>query len=201
MVEYQFKMWLLVACILAINTASIFNVAASGRSVEDLVGVFSIQKTIKLGSNSECFAGSQSSANSPSVQNNGLADNNPPGLAGLSIEPKAINASSSRSINFTAHIIDDQSGLSEGSGSNLSTAWFVSPSGRQAIGAALAPGNLTSGTKLDGFYSSKIVLPKNSELGTWRLDNLTIVDEQGNRRVVGRDQMLLLGFPAEFLVT
>lgn len=201
MVESQFKMCLLVACILAINAASIFNVAASGRSVEDLVGVFSIQKTIKLGSSSECFAGSQSSANSRSAQNNGLADNQPPGLAGLSIEPKAVNASSSRSINLTAHIIDDQSGLAEGSGSNLSTAWFVSPSGRQVIGAALAPDNLTLGNKLDGFYSGKIVLPKNSELGTWHLDNLTIVDEQGNRRVVGQDQMLQLGFPAEFLVT
>jgi len=162
--------------------------------------VYSIQKTIKLGSNSECFAGSQSSAGSPSLQNNGLADNQPPGLAGLSIEPKAINASS-RSINLTAHIIDDQSGLAEGSGSNSSTAWFVSPSGRQVIGAALAPGNITSGTKLDGFYSGKIFLPKNSEIGTWRLDNLTIVDEQGNRRVIGLDQMIRLGFPVEFLVT
>ena len=192
---------MLAACILAIYTASIFNVAASGRSVEDLVGVFSIQKTIKLGSNSECFAGSQSSANSLSSQDKGLADNQPPGLAGLSIEPKATNASSSHSINLTAHIIDDQIGLAVGSGSNLSTAWFVSPSGRQVIGTAFAPGNLTTGNKLDGFYKSLIVLPKNSEIGTWRLDNLTIVDEQGNRRVIGRDLMLHMGFPAEFLVT
>jgi hypothetical protein len=199
--ESQSEVWLLAACILAIYTASIFNVAASGRSVEDLVGVFSIQKTIKLGSSSECFAGSQSSANSLSSQDKGLADNQPPGLAGLSIEPKAINASSSHSINLTAHITDDQSGLAERSGSNLSTAWFVSPSGRQVIGTAFAPGNLTSGNKLDGFYKSLIVLPKNSEIGTWRLDNLTIVDEQGNRRVIGRDLMLRMGFPAEFLVT
>jgi hypothetical protein len=41
----------------------------------------------------------------------------------------------------------------------------------------------------------------NSETGTWRLDNLTIVDEQGNRRVIGRDQMFRLGFSTEFLVT
>ena len=75
----------------------------------------------------------------------------------------------------------------------MSTAWFVSPSGRQVIGTALAPGDLTSGTKLDGFYKGLIVLPMNSEIGTWRLDNLTIVDEQGNRRVIGRDQMLQIG--------
>ena len=194
-------MWLVVACILAIYSVSIFNVAASGRSVEDLVGVFSIQKTIKLGSNSECFAGSQSSVDSLSPQDRGLADNQPPGLAGLSIEPKAINVSSSHPINLTAHIIDDQSGLAEGSGPNLSTAWFVSPSGRQVVGTSFAPGNLTSGNKQDGFYSGLIVLPKDSEIGTWRLDNLTIVDERGNRRVIGRDQMLRLGFPVEFLVT
>jgi hypothetical protein len=197
--ESQFKIWLLAACILAIYSSSIFNATASGRSVEDLVGVFSIQKTIKLGSG--CFAGSQSSADSLSLQNNGLADNQPPGLAGLTIEPKAINESTSSSINLTTHIIDDQSGLAGGSGSNLSTAWFVSPSGRQVIGAALAPGNLTSGNKLDGFYKGLIVLPKNSETGTWHLDNLTVVDEQGNLRVLRRDQMLRLGFPAEFLVT
>jgi hypothetical protein len=166
-----------------------------------LVGVFSIQKTIKLGSNSECFAGSQSSADSLSLQNNGLADNQPPGLASLNIEPEAINASSSCSINLTAHIINDQSGLAEGSRSNVSTAWFVSPSGRQVIGAAFAPGNLTSGNKLDGFYKGLIVLPMNSEIGTWGIDNFTLVDEQGNRRVMVRDQMLRLGFPTEFLVT
>lgn len=201
MAESQSKMWLVVACILAIYTAFIFNVEASGRSVEDLVGVFSIQKTIRLGSSSECFAGSQSSGDSLSPLDKGLADNQPPGLAGLSIEPKAINASSSHTINLTAHIIDDQSGLAGISGSNSSTAWFVSPSGRRVTGTALAPANLGSGNKLDGFYSGKIVLPKNSEIGTWRLDNLTIVDEQGNRRVIGRDQMFRMGFPAEFLVT
>jgi hypothetical protein len=194
-------MWLLMACILAIHAASIFNAAAYGRSVEDLVGVFSIQKTIKLGSSSECFAGSQSPADSLSLENNGLADNQPPGLAGLIIEPKTINASSSHSINLTAHIVDDQSGLAEGSGSNLSTAWFVSPSGRQVIGTALGPGNLTAGNKLDCFYKGFVVLPRNSEKGTWRLDNLTFVDEQGNRRVMGRDQIVRFGFPAEFLVT
>ena len=69
------------------------------------------------------------------------------------------------------------------------------------IGTAFAPGNLTSGNKLDGFYKGLIVLPKDSETGTWRLDNLTIVDERGNRRVIGLDQMLRFGFPSEFLVT
>ena len=201
MAESQSKMWLLVASILAIYFASSFSVATSGRSVEDLVGVFSIQKTIKLGSNSECFSGSQSSADSLSLQNNGLADNQPPGLAGLSIEPEAINASSPRSINLTAHIIDDHSGLADGSRSNLSTAWFVSPSGKRVIGAAFSPGNITLGNKMDGFYKGLIVLPMNSEIGTWGIDNFTLVDEQGNRRVMGRDQMLRLGFPTEFLVT
>jgi hypothetical protein len=199
--ESQSKMWLLAVCILAIYAASSLSVATSGRSVEDLVGVFSIQKTIKLGSSSGCFAGSQSSADSLSLENKGLADNRPPGLAGLSIEPKAINASSSRPINLTAHIIDYQSGLVEGNGSNLTTAWFVSPSGKQVICASFAPDNLASGNKLDGFYRGLVVLPKIREIGVWRLESLTIIDEYGNRRVIGRDQILRLGSPAEFLVT
>lgn len=199
MAESQYKIWLLAACILAIYTATIFNAEASGKSVKDLVGVFSIQKTIKLGSNSACFSGSQSSADFLSLQNNGLADNQPPGLAGFVIDPKAIKESTSSSINLTAHIIDDQSGLA--GEPNLSTAWFVSPSGKQVIGAALAPGNLISGNRRDGLYKGLIVLPKNSETGTWHLDNLTVADEQGNLRVFGPDQMHRLGFPTEFLVT
>lgn len=199
--ESQFRRLFFAACILAIYTAPVFNAAPSGSSVEDLIGVFSIQKTIKLGSSSECFAGSQNTENPMSLQNNGLADDQPPGLAGFGVEPKSVDASSSHSINLTAHITDDQSGFARGWGANLSKAWFVSPSGRQVMGAALGPGNLSSGNRLDGIYRGLMVLPKDSETGTWSLDNVTIFDLQGNRRIIGRDQMLRLGFPTEFLVT
>ena len=191
---------LFVISVLAVYIASSFNVAAYGRSVEDLVGVFSIQKTIKLGSGGECFGGAKDTSDPFSSQNEALVDDQPPGLVAFSLEPKVVKASSSQIINLTAHIIDDQGGLASGSKQNLSTAWFVSPSRKQTASATIGPRNLSAGSRLDGVYYGKIVLPKNSEIGTWRLDNLTLVDEQGNRRVFGQEQMLRLEFPAEFLV-
>ncbi len=186
---------LFVISILAVYIVSSFNVAAYGRSVEDLVGVFSIQKTIKLGSSGECFGGTKDTSASPQ-----MVDDQPPGLAAFNLEPKVVKASSSQIINLTAHIIDDLGGLASGGKQNLSTAWFVSPSGRQTASATIDPRNLSAGSRLDGFYYGKIVLPKNSEIGTWRLDNLTLVDEQGNRRVFSQEQMLQLEFPSEFFV-
>jgi hypothetical protein len=201
--RYNFKMLqLFVTCILMVCIVPIFNAAAYGSSVEDLVGVFSMQKTIKLGS-SGCFGSSKSATDQDpfSRPNIAFASNRVHVLAGFSLEPKAINASlSSQSVNVNAHVIDDQGGLAGGSESNLSTAWFVSPSGKQTSYATFDAENLTYGTKMDGFYSSKIIFPKNIEKGAWRLDNLTLVDEIGNRRVIRRDEMFDLGFPTQFLV-
>jgi hypothetical protein len=188
---------LFVISILAVYISSSFNVAAYGRSVDDLVGVFSIQKTIKLGSSGECFGGAKDTSDPLNPQ---IVDDQPPDLAAFNLEPKVVKASSSQIINLTAHIIDDQSGLASGSKQNLSTAWFVSPSGKQAATATIDPRNLSAGSRLDGFYYGKIALPKNSEIGTWCLDNLTLVDEQGNRRVFSQEHMLQLEFPAEFFV-
>jgi len=79
--------------------------SAYGRSVEDLVGSFSIEKAIKIGSSSECF--SDSEANDPLTppQSPGagpLADDQPPSLAGFAFEPTRILAASVQPINFTA---------------------------------------------------------------------------------------------------
>jgi hypothetical protein len=192
---------LFVISILAVYIASIFNVAAYGRSVEDLVGVFSIQKTIKLGGSGECFGSTKDTSDPLSTQNKALVDDQPPDLAGFNLEPKVVKASSPQIINLTAHIIDDQGGLAGGRKQNLSTAWFVSPSGKQTANVTIDPRNRSAGNRLDGVFYGKIVLPKNSEIGTWRIDNLTLVDERGNRKVFGQEQMLRLEFPAAFLVT
>jgi hypothetical protein len=201
-VEFSSKLRKSAACILAVFAASAFNAAAYGSSVEDLVGAFSIQKTIKIGSSSQCFEGAESAADPLSSPSIALADHQPPGLTLFGIEPKVVKSSLSvQSINLTAHIVDDQSGLSSGLKANLSNAHFVSPSGRQSADAIINPGNLTAGSKLDGIYSAKIVLPQNSEPGYWRLNNLTLIDEQGNRRVLSREDVAGLGFLAQFLVT
>lgn len=190
---------LVVGCIFAIYFLSIFNVAAYGKSVEDLVGVFSIQKTIKLGSSNECFGNQKESSDPLSYQNMVMTDQ-PPILAAFGIEPRTVKASSPQSINLTARIIDDQGILSNASNSNSSTAWFVSPTGNQTASATFDPLNPIAGNKQDRIYLGKIALPEKSEIGKWHLDNLTLVDGLGNRRIYDNDQMLRLGFPVEFLV-
>ncbi|MDM7913571.1 MAG: hypothetical protein QUS09_10790 [Methanotrichaceae archaeon] len=167
---------------------------AYGSSVEDLVGAFSIEKTIKLGSSSSCFGGPYQVETDPlgleSI--NPMADNQAPSIAGFGLEPGVLGPDS-RSINFTLHALDDQSGL------DGSTAYFKSPSG--AIAKVLFQlQNRTFGTPKDGVYTSRLVLPKDAERGAWQLENLTLVDGEGNSRVLQREDMVRLGQPSEFLV-
>ena len=96
MANFRFKLSSSEACIVAIIAILIPNALAYASSEEDLVGAFSIQKTIKIGSSSECFDGKNSdkSANDmtadpldpPGIAQ--LADNQPPRLTALSIQTK-----------------------------------------------------------------------------------------------------------------
>jgi len=209
MVNFRFKQSSSEACIVAIIAILIPNASAYGSSEEDLVGAFSIQKTIKIGGSSECFDGANSdkSANDlnadpldpPGIAQ--LADNQPPRLAALSIETETAKSRAfTKSINLTARIIDDKSGLSNGSKANLSIAHFQSPSGKQSADVIFHPDNLTYGSELNGIYSIDIVLPPYSEPGIWWLNNFMLIDGQGNFRILSRDDLARLGFPVQFLV-
>jgi hypothetical protein len=76
----------------------------TGRSVEDIVGVFSIQKTIQLGGSGECFGGTKDTSDPLSSLNKGLVEDQPPDLAAFNLEPKVVKASSSQIINLTAQL-------------------------------------------------------------------------------------------------
>lgn len=191
---------LFFASLFAVYIATVFNVAANGRSVEDLVGVFSIQKTVKLGSSNDCLDGMNEPLDSSSSQNTAYVDDRPPVLAAFSIEPTAVNSSSSQSITLEARILDDQSPLPSSINPNSLTVWFVSPSGRQTANATLDSRNLIAGDRSNGTYTGEILLTSKSEAGVWRLHNLTLSDGQGNSRVYDYDQMFQLGFPAQFFV-
>lgn len=188
-----------LALLILLFLAAAGGARAYGSSVEDLVGVFSMEKTIRLGSSSECFSSPQSS--DPLAPPSGplagpmtsaLADSQPPSLAGFGFEPRAI--ATGEPINFTAHFIDGESGLF------ASAAYFASPSRRQEAEVLFGQQNLTSGGLRDGIYRSSLRLPENSEKGTWRLENITLVDREGNRRVLQIQEITGLGLPTEFRV-
>ncbi|MGB5099745.1 MAG: hypothetical protein WBN94_04010 [Methanothrix sp.] len=164
--------------------------SAYGKSVEDLVGSFSIEKTIKIGSSSESFssAGAADPLTPPQSTAVGpLADDQPPNVAGFAIQPLQISAASSKIINLTAHLIDDQ-------GVWAAEAAFSGPSGEDADALFLSQ-TLTSGTAKDGYYSTTMILPQTNETGEWHLQNLTLVDREGNRRVLVQEDLQNMGLP------
>jgi hypothetical protein len=188
-----------------ISLASIPLVSADGRSVDDLVGVFSIEKTIKIGSSSACF-NSQGNSNleDPTSYPALSSDSQPPNLLGFDLAPKVIDTStSSQNITLTAKVVDDWSGLRAvgGDGSdNVSKVTFVSPTGSQRAVATINPSDLISGDDLDGVYRDSITLPQGSEKGAWMLESLNLMDRGGNVRTFRRDDLISKGLPAEFLV-
>ena len=155
--------------------------SAYGKSVEDLVGSFSIEKTIKIGSSSESFssAGAADPLTPPQSGAVGpFADDQPPNVAGFAFQPQQLFAARPQPINLTAHLIDDQ-------GVWAAEATFSGPQGEEAA-ALFSSQNLTSGNVKDGYYGAQMLLPPSNETGEWHLQNLTLVDREGNRRVLAR---------------
>jgi hypothetical protein len=188
-----------LALLILIFLAASGGAKAYGSSVEDLVGVFSMEKTIRLGSSSQCFSSPESSdpltppsASLKSPMTSALSDSQAPSLAGFGFEPKAI--APNETINFTTHLIDDESGL------YASAAYFASPSEGQETEVLFGQLSLISGSPRDGIYRNSLPLPENAEPGTWRLENITLVDMEGNRRVLKSREILALGLPTEFRV-
>jgi len=170
--------------------------SAYGKSMEDLVGSFSIEKTVKIGSSSQCFS-SQSAADPltppQSAASGLLADDQPPGVAGFAFQPQQLFAASPQTINLTAHLIDDQ-------GVFAAEAVFSGPRGEEAA-ALFSAQNLTTGTAKDGYYSATMILPPSNETGQWHLENLTIVDREGNRRVLMQEDLQELGLTTVITVS
>lgn len=168
---------------------------AYGKSVEDLVGSFSIGKTIKIGSSSECFstADDQDPLTPPVSGAVGpLSDDQAPGIAGLIIHPQQVAlASLPRQINLTAHIIDDQAVWA-------AEAAFTGPNGEVAT-AIFSSQNRTSGTSKDGIYASSISLVGN-RTGEWHLQKLTMVDSTDNRKTLLGDDLTGMGLPTDIAV-
>ena len=55
--------------------------------------------------------------------------------------------------------------------------------------------NLSTGTLKDGFYTTRMLLLPANETGDWNLVNLTLVDREGNRKILQREDLQRLGLP------
>ncbi|VVB70483.1 Uncharacterised protein [uncultured archaeon] len=169
--------------------------SAYGRSVEDLVGSFSVQKTVKLASSIDCISSQDTSDPliPPQSYPSALADDQAPSLAGFAFEPAFVPVNASRTVNFTAHIIDDQCVWA-------SAAYFSSPSGSEKARVLFAAQDLTSGTNKDGYYSSRALMPNVNETGYWHLDNITLVDRESNRRILWPEDLSGMGLPTTIAI-
>ena len=186
---------ILIPTLLLLIIATSPAASAYGRSVEDLVGAFSIEKTIKIGSISQDFSTSGESLdplNPPqSLAAGPLADDQAPSLAGFAFEPDLVSSNSSLPINLTLHAIDDQAVWA-------AEARFSGPTGNEAV--ALFPAqNLTSGSSKDGIYSAQMLLPVNIA-GDWNLQSLILVDREGNRRILAQSDLMQMGLPTQISV-
>ncbi|VVB68246.1 Uncharacterised protein [uncultured archaeon] len=60
--------------------------------------------------------------------------------------------------------------------------------------------NSTSSGPDGEVYVAQMPLPQGSETGYWELENLTLADRLGNRRVLQRMDLLRLGLPVQLQV-
>jgi hypothetical protein len=138
---------LLPIVFLLLSVATAKEPATFGRSVDDMVGAFSIEKTVKLGDRGFFFGSEDADplASPPSLDKISaeIGDDLAPSLSGFEIDPVAVDAASGEKVGITAHVLDDQAGLG-----SASTIRFVSPSGSQSADLTLA--HLVSGTSKDG---------------------------------------------------
>jgi hypothetical protein len=163
--------------------------SAGGSSEEDLVGIFSMQKSIQLGGSStgSCSGSSCKVPDylAPAVRSDPMADDQPPSLAGLSLDPQRVD--NKLAIDLTFHVIDDQSGLRE------ALARFISPSREETAELVVTSGNRTDGNEKDGFYSGRLVLHDGSEKGDWLLQQVTLSDRAGNSRLIYPESLAYFG--------
>jgi hypothetical protein len=189
------RLWTLMLLTLVLLALLPGSAETYGKSTEDLVGVFNIEKTIKLGSSSSCFTATAGVGEDPldasllqsALGRSPMGDDQPPGLAALNIAVDAPN----NSVILLLHILDDQSGMKAGRANFSGPADAV----RQAL---IQPQDLANGTPRDGLYLVRMRIP--AEAGEWILEDLTLEDAAGNRNGLKNAELLSRGMPTGFLV-
>ena len=133
-------------------------------------------------------------------------ETNPPVLANFSLTPTKVDTSQwPRTITMKARIVDDAAGL----GGEPSQSWltiasrvvFASPSTNESVTAHFSYRYRVLGDALDGVYEVNLTIPKGAELGTWTVQDFTLVDAYGNMGTLTAPDLTEAGFPTTFEVT
>ena len=124
----------------------------------------------------------------------GVGGHNPAGVVGVSLDPSEVDVGGGDGeVTVTARVTDDLSGVDQ------VRLRFVSAILRQEA-VAYAEAELF-GWITDGEYVGKLIVPRFSEAGTWRLEGVDLYDYVGNRREYGPDELARLGLSIPIEVT
>ena len=125
------------------------------------------------------------------------SDISAPRLESLTIAPSSIDTSTGpQTVTVTAHVTDDLSGVSSGP-YGFGDIVFVGPSNQQ-VHAFFSDTARTSGTSLDGVYSTTMTVPALAAKGTWAIYDASLVDNVGNRLLLLHQDLVDRGFPSSF---
>jgi len=111
----------------------------------------------------------------------GPGDETPPRVVAVTVSPPSIDTSAdAATVTVTVHATDDLSGLATTAGFAESwmryAVYFLSPS-QQMVDGQL---HFVSGTPRDALYEATITVPRYSEQGTWRLNQVSVSDNALN---------------------
>ena len=126
-------------------------------------------------------------------------DINPPEVAAASLSPVELDVSDAdQEVVFEAWVRDDLSGVLQHPWMDRGDVQLTlqHPLGQSAGDSAV---QRVSGTALDGQYRARVVIPRSSATGLWRV-GLYVGDHIGNAVHVGADVMAQIGLPPAVLV-
>jgi hypothetical protein len=110
----------------------------------------------------------------------GPGDENAPHVVSVTISPSSIDTSASAAtVTVTVHAVDDLSGLAI---NGFAEPWmqygvyFLSPSQQMVEGKL----RFVSGTERDAIFEATMTVPRYSEQGTWRLNQVSVRDNALN---------------------
>jgi hypothetical protein len=134
----------------------------------------------------------------------GTADQSPPEIQSIAIEPGEIKSNgTNRAVQLTVRITDEGVGLwqRQAFDSGSCSARFQSPSKQQRLFLQFAPGAQISGDAHDGVYAARAELPPYSEQGVWSLAGLELRDALGNQQSWDVTELARRQLAASFTVT